>query len=181
MKRWLGVFLLLMVCGAQPAAADYWPHDNSHAVACKEKRPGCQILQMVMMGCFDYAEAPDSLDERVLSAVLPQLRAVEDTEFEHFCGEFSVEEDVIRGYYYKALANCLLSDIHQNPDPGGDETLVRRVLGLFLDPDSEENSAQQMESIRSEMTDDLAERMAKELGVPTEFIGRLIRGGETAQ
>jgi len=173
-KRWGMVFLLLAVLAAAPAAADYWPHDSSHTVTCEENHSGCLILQMVMMGCFDYAETPDSLDERVLSAVLPQLRAVEDAEFAHFCEEFSVEEAVIRANYYVALANCLLADIHLNPDPGGDETLVRRVLLLFLDPDAETDGRRQMESIRSEMTDDLAERMAKELGVPAAFIRDLM-------
>ena len=174
MKKGMILLLLLLLCATVPAAAEYWPHDSSHAVVCAQNRPGCLVLQMVMMGCFDYAETPDSLDERVLSAVLPKLCAVEEGEFAHFCEEFSVEADVIQAHYYKALANCLLSDIHLNPNPGGDETLVRRVLRLYLEPESEADSEQQMESIRMEMTDELSERMAKKLSIPKGFVDSLI-------
>ena len=168
------LLIILSVAVSMPAAADYWPHDSSHAVSCAANHPACQVLQMVMMGCFDYVEAPDSLDERVLSAVLPKLLAVEEAEFAHFCEEFSVEETEIRQNYFTALSNCLLSDIRLNPNLGGNETLVRKVLKLFLDPAGEENSEEQMMQIRQEMTNDLAESMAQTIGVPKSFIITLI-------
>ena len=165
--------LLILLCAAH-GLGEYWPHDSSHAAECRANRPGCRILQMVMMGCFDYAEAPDSLDERVLSAVLPQLCAIEEEEFGHFCDEFGVEEAPLRTNYYIALANCLLSDIRINPDPGGNATLVRRVLLLFLDPDSETDAQAQKDAIRSEMTDDVLMQMANELSLPQDFVSYLL-------
>ena len=174
MKRWRLLILALVLCLPALSLAEYWPHDVSHAVSCKDNRSGCRILQMVMMGCFDYAETPDSLDERVLSAVLPQLKAIAEEDFQHFCAEFSVEEAVIRRHYNAAMANCLLSDIHLNPDPGGEATLVRRVLHLFLDPSIEPDADMQIKQIRSEMTDALLKRMAEELEIPQSFVVHLL-------
>lgn len=180
MKRCLAALLLLVLLCSSSAVAEYWPHDSSHAVSCQSNQPGCQILQMVMMGCFDYVKMPDSLDKRVLSAVLPKLRTVDDAAFTHFCEEFSVEKPVILAHYYTALANCLFADIQLNPDPGGEETLVRRVLALFLDPVSTADTQQEMQRIRSEMTDAVVQRMANQLGVPSGFIDYLIHA-EAAQ
>ena len=179
MRRWMASVLLvcLLPCCA---AAEYWTHDGGHSVSCTEGRPGCRILQMIMMGCFDYVETPDSLDERVLSAVLPLLRAITEEDIAHFCDSFSVEDAMIRAHYHKALANCLLADIHINPDPGGDETLIRRVLRLFLEPEAEENAQEQMDSIRAEMTEAVMKHMAQEMGVPESFISVLISGEQEA-
>lgn len=136
------------------AEDEYWDAYGRPVVCC-EDRTGCEVLQMVMMGSFAALQPTDSLTVRVMSAALPALCDVTDADFSHFCEEFSVDEGTVRRLYYVAMANCLWADMLISSDAGGAAGAARRVLLLFLDPDSEENAEEQMEIIRAGMDREL--------------------------
>ena len=140
MKALRRLALLLAALLALPWAAlaedEYWDAYDRPVVCC-EDRTGCEVLQMVMMGSFAALQPTDSLTVRVMSAALPALCDVTDADFSHFCEEFSVDEGTVRRLYYVAMANCLWADMRISPDAGGAAGAARRVLLLFLDPDSE--------------------------------------------
>ena len=181
MKALRRLALLLAALLALPWAAlaedEYWDAYDRPVVCC-EDRTGCEVLQMGMMGSFAALQPTDSLAVRVMSAALPALCDVTDADFSHFCEEFSVDEGTVRRLYYVAMANCLWADMRISPDVGGAAGAARRVLLLFLDPDSEENAEEQMEIIRAGMDETLIERMSAETGLPADFIAYLMLGND---
>lgn len=165
------LLILLALLLISPAQAAYWEDSPDLPVVCREDDSGCQILQMVMRGSFDFFDPADLLSGRVLSAALDSLCVVDDEDFAHFVDMFGVEEAVIRRYYYIALANCLWADIVTGSDPVSNE---EHVLLLFLDPSTEENAQTQMDTIRSRMSDDSIDALAQAVGVPSDFVYYLI-------
>lgn len=89
-----------------------------------------------------------------------------------------MDEGTVRRLYYVAMANCLWADMLISSDAGGAAGAARRVLLLFLDPDSEENAEEQMEIIRAGMDETLIERMSAETGLPADFIAYLTLGND---
>ena len=177
-KRSLLLLLVLAILAA-PACAEnaispYWQPDPDHAITCVDDRGGCQVLQMVMTGSFDSYDPADNLSGRILSAALPMLCAVDDADFAHFVRYFDVNEGSLRRNYYIALANCLWADIDLGLDPGGNAAAARRVLKLFLDPDSETDAQAQMDTIREQINDDVIDLMAQSIGTPPDFVRYLI-------
>lgn len=164
--------LLLMLCGAACAERAYWP-DTSAPIVCLENTRGCQILQMIMMGCFDGMDPDDSLSTRVFAAAYPDLCALTQEDFDHFLSQFDEDADFLERCYYIALANCLWADIIVS-DYYGDERYVRRVLLLFLNPDAEQDADGQMEYIRSNTDENTIMKMAQVVGASEDFIEYLI-------
>ncbi|MDO4741186.1 MAG: hypothetical protein Q4A66_11000, partial [Eubacteriales bacterium] len=80
MKRILSLLLILLLA-LSPARAEYWTDLTDRPVVCCEDRPGCHVLQTVMMGSFAQFDPDDSLSVRVFSAALPRLLAVEEDDF----------------------------------------------------------------------------------------------------
>ena len=166
--------MALAILFALPACAEYWTEEAQHTVYCQEGHPGCEVLQMVMMGSFGEFDGSDMLSIRVMSAALAQLSAVSEENMAHFHSYFEVEESVLRENYYRALGNCLLADILLDPGQAGQEEQVRRILRLFLDPDSQWDAQLQMDVIRKQADPALIELMAKAVGLPQEFIAHVI-------
>lgn len=175
MKKNLCVLaMMLAMLFVLPAHAEYWTDDAQHTVHCQEGHPGCEVLQMVMMGSFAEIDETDRLSNRVMSAALMQLSAVSQEDTEHFLNVFGVEESVLRENYYTALGNCLLADILLDPGKEGQEEQVRRVLRLFLNPEEDWNAQLQMDVIRKQTDQALIELMAKTVNLPAEFISYVI-------
>lgn len=166
--------MALAMLFALPARAEYWAGDTQHTVYCQEGHPGCEVLQMVMMGSFSEFDGADRLSVRVMSAALAQLSAVSESDMAHFHSYFEVEESVLRENYYRALGNCLLADILLDAGQEGQEEQVRRILRLFLDPGSQWDAQLQMDVIRKQADDALIELMARTVGLPQEFIAHVI-------
>lgn len=166
--------MALAMLFALPARAEYWTAESQHTVYCQEGHPGCEVLQMVMMGSFGGFDAADQLSVRVMSAALAQLSAVSEENMVHFHSYFEVEESVLRENYYRALGNCLLADILLDPGQAGQEEQVRRILRLFLDPDSQWDAQLQMDVIRKQTDAALIELMAKTVDLPQEFIAYVV-------
>ena len=177
--RRLGLLLATLLALSWPALAadEYWDAYDRPVVCC-EDRAGCEVLQMVMMGSFAATQPADSLTTRVMSAALPALCDVTDADFSHFCEEFSVDEGTVRRLYYAAMSNCLWADIRLSPDVDGAAGAARRVLLLFLDPESEEGAEEQMAIIREGVDAALIERMSAETGLPEDFIAYLMLGDD---
>lgn len=163
-----------MLLSAASAHAEYWAGDVQRTVYCREAHPGCEVLQMVMMGSFAEVDETDRLSIRVMSAALAQLSAVTEEDVAHFHADFDVEEDVLRTNYYIALGNSLLSDILLDPGQEGQEEQVRRVLRLFLNPSAEWNAQLQMDVIRRQADQTLIDLMARTVNLPSEFIAYVI-------
>lgn len=164
------LFLLLAPC----ASAQYWDEARSDEARCSEDRAGCQLLRMVMTGSFDCIDPSDSLNLRVLSAALAQLCLVQEADVAHFAQEENADEQVLTTNYYIALANCLWADILVGGAEDEQTGAVRRVLLLFLNPESEENAWDQMYLIRSKLDDDLIHSMAEAAALPADFVSWLI-------
>lgn len=161
-----------MLFWALPAQAEYWA--DQHTVHCQEGYPGCEVLQMVMMGSFAEVDETDRLSNRVMSAALAQLSAVSEADMAHFLGVFDVEKNVLQENYYAALGNCLLADILLDPGQPGQEEQVRRVLRLFLRPEAEWNAQLQMDIIRNQADQTLIDLMAQTVKLPQAFIAHVI-------
>lgn len=175
MKRFFA-FWLLLTLSFGCAQAEYWDMNETRIVPCEEKSPGCQVLQAVMMGSFAEFDPLDSLNTRVYSAALPRLIAVAPADFEHFSRHFGVDEQAVRGLYYTALCNCFRSDIIVNPIVDTmEEQHARTVLELFLAPADAEAEAQRR-AIRENCGAAEAALLAKESGLPVEFIRFLLSG-----
>lgn len=177
-RRLAALALALLLCAAGGARAEYWDAWADRPVVCCEGRAGCEVLQMVMMGSFSAAEEADSLTTRVMAAALSALCEVTDADFAHFCDEFGEQETDVRALYYLAVGNCLRADMRIAPDSGGAAGAARRVLQLFLEPESEPDAEAQMEIIREGMTEDVIATMAAETGLPEDFIAYLTLGSD---
>lgn len=165
---------LFLLTGAAFAQSPYWTDDPSASSACTEGRLGCQLLQMIFYGRFSTLDMHDSLSLRVLSAVLPMMLTIEESDFEHFCSVFGAEYDTARQLYYIALGNCLWADILTLPVLDEDETAVRKVLLLFLDPQSEPDGPQQIASIRKILKDEDIVLIAAAASLPEDFVRYLL-------
>ena len=176
MKKLLMLILLFLlpVC----AHAEYWDTTIERPVVCCDDRPGCQVLQAVMMGSFADFDPADSLNVRVLSAALPRLAAVEQDDFMHFTENFDVSIEALREAYYIALGNCFHSDLIVNPLVDDmDEQNARTVLGLFLNPIAED-AGEQMLAIRENCSEETILKLATHAKVPAEFVQNLLLKSE---
>lgn len=176
--RRCALLLAAALCLAGGARAEYWDAWAERPVVCCENRTGCEVLQMVMMGSFASLDTGDSLTVRVMAAALPALCDVTAADFAHFCDEFDQNEASVRALYYVAVGNCLRADIHSAPDASGASGAARRVLLLFLEPESEPDAQEQMAVIRAGMTRELIDTMAEETGLPADFIAYLTLGDD---
>lgn len=177
MKRIISLILLFLLplC----AHAEYWDNTAARPVVCCDDRPGCQVLQTVMMGSFAEFDPADSLNVRVLSAALPRLSAVAEDDFDHFVQYFDIEKDALKQFYCIALGNCLRADIIINPlVEDTNEQNARTVLGLFINPMAEDAAAQ-MQVIRASCTEEDLLLLAEYAGVPVEFVKHLLFNPET--
>ncbi len=165
---------LLLFSAAACAQSPYWPDDPSASTVCKENRLGCQLLQMIFYGHFSTPDLDDALNLRVLSAVLPLLCAAQESDFEHFCTEFGVEYDTAKHLYYIALGNCLRADILSSPVLDSSVADARKVLLLFLDPQSETDGPAQIASIRKILTDESIQLIADTAALPFDFVRYLM-------
>lgn len=178
-RKWaLAALLVFLFAGG--AKAEYWTEDTTHEVYCRAKHPGCEVLQMVMMGSFGGVDTSNMLNVRVMSAALAQLSAVTEADIEHFCASFGVEEAVLRTNYHIALGHCLLADIILDPGSDGAEAQVRRILKLFLDPQAEWNAQLQMDIIRKQSDEALIDMMAQTVALPEAFIRYVIGADDQA-
>lgn len=179
MKRIATLMLVLfMLHGC--AYAQYWDTSAHRPVVCCENRPGCQVLQAVMVGSFANFDAEDSLNLRVLSAALPRLTAITDEDFAHFSENFDEDPERVKELYYIALGNCLLSDIIVTPIAEDmDAQNARTVLNLFLAPKGRD-AEEQMRTIRENCgpTDMLL--LSEHAGVPLGFVEYLMDESDTA-
>lgn len=179
MKRICLLAALLFLTGF--ACAEYWDASVPQPAVCCDDRPGCQVLQTVMMGGFADFDPEDSLNVRVLSAALPRLTAVTEDDFSHFSVNFAVDIDTVEELYFIALGNCLRSDMIVTPlCDNMDEQNARTVLGLFLDP-SGENAAEQMAAIRGNISEEVIMLLAENAAVPAGFVEYLLGEPETEQ
>lgn len=171
-RRWFDLRLpalalaLLLLCA--PGRGEDWTAERE--IHCREHRPGCRLLQMVMMGSFDAALPEDAVTQRVLASAYPRLAAVEEGDIRHFCGEFGEDGDAVRRRYYGALASCLRADIAADALPEAQLDPARRVLLLFLDPSDDPEDAALRAQIRAEMTDPALERIARAIDAPEAFV-----------
>lgn len=173
MKKALISFLISLLLCAR-AGAEYWDSADPRIPDCCHDRPGCQVLQTVMLGSFARFDPGDSLNVRVLSAALPRLTAVTEDDFAHFSASFGVETDVIKELYFIALANCLRSDIIVTPIADSiEEQNARTVLSLFLNPEKPDAEIL-MQAISESFTEEDAQTLSRHAGVSPEFIQYLI-------
>ncbi|MBQ2947735.1 MAG: hypothetical protein IJD94_02015 [Clostridia bacterium] len=172
MKR---IFMLLVLLAALPACAgaEYWD-ESGQSASCREGRRGCQVLQMVMMGSFAGLDFQDGLSVRVHAAALTQLREITHEDCAHFLGEFDVDADTLRVNSYIALGNCLLADIMADPGETAHDQQVRRILRLFLAPETEIGGRDQTRLLREKIDDALIADMARTVALPEDFIRYLI-------
>lgn len=178
MKRMIALMIALFLLQGC-ACAEYWQGNEARSMVCCDNRPGCQVLQAVMMGSFARFDPEDSLNVRVFSAALPRLTAVSREDFAHFTEAFDLQTDRLREVYFIALGNCLRSDILVNPLADDmDEQNARTVLYLFLNPDSEDAQAQ-MQAIRENCTDEVMQMLAENAQVPVEFVEYLVKTPQT--
>ena len=164
---------LILLTGTALCESPYWP-EQQQSSACKENRVGCQALQMVFYGRFNTIDKNDSLNLRVLSAVLPLLCNTSESDFEHFCAEFGVEYTTAERLYYIALGNCLWADILASLTLDEKEASARKVLLLFLDPTSESDGPEQIAGIRKALTDESIELIAAAASLPVNFVRYLM-------
>lgn len=174
MRRFISLIVLFaFLCGS--ACAQYWESTFQRPVACCDDRPGCQVLQTVMMGSFAQFDPEDSLNVRVLSAALPRLAALTKDDFSHFCENFDVDREQLDELYFIALGNCLRSDIIVTPLTGDmDEQNARTVLKLFLVPPAGEYDVVQRKLIQENMTEEALCEIADNAGVPKQFVEYLL-------
>lgn len=177
-KLWLSLALSMLLLFA-PAQAEYWGDTVGRPIVCCEDRPGCQVLQTVMMGSFAEFSVDDSLSVRVLSAAFPRLKSVTEDDFAHFTEYFDVDPENLKHCYYIALGNCLWADAIVAPDLTDEAAEnARKVLLLFLNPDGEENAAAQMAAIRSNLSEEAISILAENASVPADFVRYLLLPSE---
>ena len=176
MNRWLRALAALLALALSTAAGwaegAKWSADRP--VACGEDLPGCRLLQMVMMGCFDAADPDDAVLERVLACVYPRLAEITEADLAHFAAEFDEDTDAARRRWYDAMANCLRADIEFSGLSVAGLDAARRVLALFLSPAADPDAEEQKEQIRSGMTDAVLDRIAGAVAAPVDFVRYVI-------
>ena len=170
-KKLFSLVCALILCmSIALCESPYWTEQEQKSSACKESRIGCQALQMVLYGHFSTLDTDDSLNLRVLSAVLPLLCSTDESDFEHFCAEFGVEYTTAQQLYYIALGNCLWADILSAVTLDESQASARRILLLFLDPSSQTDGPAQIASIRKVMTEEDIRLIADTAALPYEFV-----------
>lgn len=175
LKKWLCILCaLFLLSGIACAQSPYWEDDPAASSACAENRLGCQLLQMVFYGRFSTLDMHDTLNLRVLSAVLPMMRAVEESDFTHFCSTFDVPMATAKQLYYIAFGNCLWADILSTPVLSEADADVRKILLLFLDPQSEPDGPQQIASIRKVLKEEDIALIADTAALPVDFVRYLL-------
>ena len=144
--------------------------------ACKENRLGCQLLQMIQAGKFTEVDLEDSVSVKVYSAVYPLLTEITEDDFTHFEKEHDISDEAIRTQYYEAMAQCLSAELisAEEDGPESQTAAVREVLLLFLDCSAQENTEEQKNQIRDEMSEDILAILSDESGAPIDFIRWLI-------
>lgn len=177
MKRRFALLLMLALLLCAPARAEYWAGAGDRSVFCREGRIGCQVLQTVMMGSFDTLDMDDRLSVRVFSAALGQLRGVTQADMAHFLEEFSVGEEILLENYYIALGNCLLAEILLDPGETEHDMQVRRLLRLFLAPQTEVAGKEQIALLQDKFDDALIKDMAQTVDLPGAFIEYVVTSG----
>ena len=178
MNRWLRALAALLALALSAAAGwaegEKWSADRP--VACGEDLPGCRLLQMVMMGCFDAADPDDAVLERVLACVYPMLGALTEADLDHFVGEFGQDADAVRVRWYGALANCLWAYLETEALPEAQLSAAQRVLLLFLEPPGDAQAEVQQAQIREQIDGDVIARIAGDVAVPPGFVEWLVTG-----
>ena len=175
-RRWLLLLLLLMLF-IPPAHAEYWDASEGRLLNCCDDRPGCQVLQTVMLGSFAAFDPADRVDVRIFSAALPRLCDVTEEDFAHFQQSFRVDENTLMLNYYTALGNCLWADIIISPTVHDtDEQNARTVLHLFLSSDGDTNAAAQQEIIRMNATSETIAVIANKARGPWKFVEYVLLG-----
>ena len=179
-RRWRGLIAALLTLaalslGTMPLGArgETWPADRD--IHCRDHRPGCRLLQMVMMGSFDDADDTlDAVSRRVLASAWPRLCEVTEEDIIHFAGEFGEDEAMVHGRWYGAMAGCLRADILADSRPEARLDAAQRVLLLFLDPDVSADAGAEQDQIRLELNDEALARLADAVGAPVDFVRWLI-------
>jgi len=169
---WLA--LALMLVHSSMTLAEDWSADRE--IHCRESLPGCQMLQMVMMGMFDVPEPREAVTERVLAAAWLRLIEVTEVDLVHFCKEFGEDMDAARDHWYNAMASCLHAfikqDVRQSPQ--------RKVLALFLDGADTPEVRQAREEIRRDMTESVLSSIADDIEAPVAFVQWILFSGGDA-
>jgi len=171
----LGIWiaLALMLVHSPTALAADWSADRE--IHCGENLPGCQMVQMVMMGMFDVQEPWEAVTERVLAAAWSRLMEVTEEDLVHFSDEFGEDIDTARERWYSAMATCLQAYIHQDVR----QTPQRKVLALFLDGSETSEAREARKEIRRDMTESVLSSIADDIAAPAAFVQWILfdRGG----
>ena len=170
--RGLGIWLALalMLALSPTALAADWSADRE--IQCGDNPPGCQMLQMVMMGMFDVPEPREAVTERVLAAAWTRLLEITDSDLVHFSGEFGEDVDTAREHWYSAMASCLRASLHQDVR----QTPQRKVLALFLDGAETPEAREAREEIRRDMTEAVLTSIAGDIDAPVGFVQWILFG-----
>ena len=169
---WLALALMLVHC-PMALAGDWGAEGQIH---CGEDLPGCQMLQMTMMGAFDIPGPWDTVTERVLAAAWPRLQEVTEADLVHFSGEFGEDIDVARAQWYRAMASCLRAFIEQDAR----QTPQRKVLALFLEGAQTAEAQQARAQIRQDMTESVLLSIAGDIDAPEAFVRWVLFDGDDA-
>jgi len=156
--------LIWMLVHSPTALAADWSADRE--IRCGENLPGCQMLQMVMMGMFDIPEPWEAVTERVLAAAWSRLMEVTEGDLVHFSDEFGEDIDLARERWYNAMASCLRACIRQDVR----QTPQRKVLALFLDGPETPEAREAREEIRRDMTESVLSSIADDIAAPVAFV-----------
>lgn len=171
MKRRIALCLTVcMLLFTAPVSAAYWEDNAELKPHCTESNPACYVLQMVMMGGFDFFDPADPLTGRVLSAALPSLRSITEEDFAHFIGYFDVDEEMVYQYYYIALGNCLWAELRS---AGRQATEEERLLLTLMEPAADEEAQAALAQLRAELSDEKQAAVAEAANVPLAFVNYL--------
>lgn len=164
------ILALLSVSCCAAAETIYWEEGAAYGT-CTQKRMGCELLQMVMMGNFASLDLADSLNVRVFSAVFPMLLDITQEDASHFCEEFDVSEEYLARAYYIAMGHCLRAVLLLEGTTGDAvRDAANLLLSLFLDPQPMSGGEKKVQAIRQQTDEEDIAGIAEAAQLPEGFV-----------
>ncbi len=129
-------------------------------------------LAAVMANAYQTLPA-DSAALTAMADALPALNAITGKDLAAYASANAMNVGQVRNAWYRALSNVLRADMSVNAAATADKQNAQTLLALFLDQTSPAEDAARAR-IRQEMTPDAAAAIAREYGLPENFVAFLI-------
>lgn len=157
------------LAGGQPNALDAFTALSGMEVTAGSAVTSEQYLDKVMND--EYMTVPaDAAAAQKLAVELPGLSSVTTKDIAVYSVDKNLPAAQVRNKYFRSLANVLNAEIMVNPASEENYKNIQTILSLFLGDEEDALTQNTREAVRSFITPEQANEIAKGYGVSKDFV-----------